>query len=222
MSIRVFLADDQVMVRAGLRSLLEGEPDLQVIGEAGDGEQAIAGVRRLHPDVALMDIRMPKLDGLAATRALAEDTPTRILILTTHDLDEYVFEALRAGASGFMLKDAPVEQLVEAIHVLAAGDALLAPAVTRRVIEAFATMPEPSAPPPDRLEDLTAREVEVLRLLAQGRSNADIAAELIVSAATAKTHVSNILTKLRLHDRIQAVIYAYENSLVVPEHRSTR
>lgn len=223
MSIRVFLADDQGMVRAGLRSLLEGEPDLQVIGEAGDGEQAIASVRRLHPDVALMDIRMPKLDGLAATRALvAEDTPTRILILTTHDLDEYVFEALRAGASGFMLKDAPVEQLVEAIHVLAAGDALLAPAVTRRVIEAFATMPEPSAPPPDRLEDLTAREVEVLRLLAQGRSNADIAAELIVSAATAKTHVSNILTKLRLHDRIQAVIYAYENSLVVPEHRSTR
>lgn len=223
MSIRVFLADDQGMVRAGLRSLLEGEPDLQVIGEAGDGEQAIASVRRLHPDVALMDIRMPKLDGLAATRALvAEDTPTRILILTTHDLDEYVFEALRAGASGFMLKDAPVEQLVEAIHVLAAGDALLAPAVTRRVIEAFATMPEPSAPPPDRLEDLTAREVEVLRLLAQGRSNADIAAELIVSAATAKTHVSNILTKLRLRDRIQAVIYAYENSLVVPEHRSTR
>ena len=223
MSIRVFLADDQGMVRAGLRSLLEGEPDLQVIGEAGDGEQAIASVRRLHPDVALMDIRMPKLDGLAATRALvAEDTPTRILILTTHDLDEYVFEALRAGASGFMLKDAPAEQLVEAIHVLAAGDALLAPAVTRRVIEAFATMPEPSAPPPDRLEDLTAREVEVLRLLAQGRSNADIAAELIVSAATAKTHVSNILTKLRLHDRIQAVIYAYENSLVVPEHRSTR
>ena len=223
MSIRVFLADDQGMVRAGLRSLLEGEPDLQVIGEAGDGEQAIASVRRLHPDVALMDIRMPKLDGLAATRALvAEDTPTRILILTTHDLDEYVFEALRAGASGFMLKDAPVEQLVEAIHVLAAGDALLAPAVTRRVIEAFATMPEPSAPPPDRLEDLTAREVEVLRLLAQGRSNADIAAELIVSAATAKTHVSNILTKLRLRDRIQAVIYAYENSLVVPEHRPTR
>ena len=223
MSIRVFLADDQVMVRAGLRSLLEGEPDLQVIGEAGDGEQAIAGVRRLHPDVVLMDIRMPKLDGLAATRALvAEDTPTRILILTTYDLDGYVFEALRAGASGFMLKDAPVEQLVEAIHVLAAGDALLAPAVTRRVIEAFVAMPEPSAPPPDRLEGLTAREVEVLRLLAQGRSNADIAAELIVSAATAKTHVSNILTKLRLRDRIQAVIYAYENSLVVPERRPTR
>ncbi len=222
MSIRVFLADDQGMVRAGLRSLLEGEPDLQVIGEAGDGEQAIAGVRRLHPDVALMDIRMPKLDGLAATRALvAEDTPTRILILTTHDLDEYVFEALRVGASGFMLKDAPVEQLVEAIHVLAAGDALLAPAVTRRVIEAFAAMPE-NAPPADRLEGLTAREVEVLRLLAQGRSNADIAAELIVSAATAKTHVSNILTKLRLRDRIQAVIYAYENGLVVPEHRPTR
>ena len=223
MSIRVFLADDQVMVRAGLRSLLEGEPDLQVIGDAGDGEQAIAGVRRLHPDVALMDIRMPKLDGLTATRALvAEDTPTRILILTTYDLDEYVFEALRAGANGFMLKDAPVEQLVEAIHVLAAGDALLAPAVTRRVIEAFAAMPEPSAPPPDHLEGLTAREVEVLRLLAQGRSNADIAAELIVSAATAKTHVSNILTKLRLRDRIQAVIYAYENGLVVPERRPTR
>jgi len=223
MSIRVFLADDQVMVRAGLRSLLEGEPDLQVIGEAGDGEQAIAGVRRLHPDVVLMDIRMPKLDGLAATRALvAEDTPTRILILTTYDLDGYVFEALRAGASGFMLKDAPVEQLVEAIHVLAAGDALLAPAVTRRVIEAFVAMPEPSAPSPDRLEGLTAREVEVLRLLAQGRSNADIAAELIVSAATAKTHVSNILTKLRLRDRIQAVIYAYETGLIVPDHRPTR
>jgi DNA-binding NarL/FixJ family response regulator len=222
-SIRVFLADDQGMVRAGLRSLLEGEPDLQVIGEAGDGEQAIAGVRRLHPDVALMDIRMPKLDGLAATRTLLGDPASpRILILTTYDLDEYVFEALRAGASGFMLKDAPAEQLIEAIRVLAAGDALLAPAVTRRVIEAFAAMPEPSAASPEHLEGLTAREVEVLRLLAEGRSNADIAAELVVSNATAKTHVSNILTKLRLRDRIQAVIYAYENGLIVPERRPAR
>jgi DNA-binding NarL/FixJ family response regulator len=220
MSIRVFVADDQGMVRAGLRSLLEGEPELQVIGEAGDGEQAIAGVRRLRPDVTLMDIRMPKLDGLAAARTLiAEEVRTRILILTTYDLDEYVFEALRAGASGFMLKDAPAEQLVEAIRVLAAGEALLAPAVTRRVIEAFARMPEPDSALSERLAELTPRELEVLRLIARGSSNADIAAELVVSNATAKTHVSNVLTKLGVRDRVQAVIFAYESGLVAPEHR---
>jgi len=219
-TIRVFVADDQGMVRSGLRSLLNGEADLEVIGEAGDGEQAIAGVRRLRPDVALMDIRMPKLDGLTAARTLvADQTPTRILILTTYDLDEYVFEALRSGASGFMLKDAPAEQLVDAIRLLAAGDALLAPAVTRRVIEAFARMPEPNTALSQRLEDLTTRETEVLRLLARGHSNADIAAELVVSNATAKTHVSHVLSKLGLRDRVQAVIFAYESGLVAPERR---
>jgi DNA-binding NarL/FixJ family response regulator len=219
-SIRVFLADDQRMVRAGLRSLLEGEHDLQIVGEAGDGEQAIVGVRQLRPDVALMDIRMPKLDGLAAARTLiAEEAPTRILILTTYDLDEYVFEALRAGASGFMLKDAPAEQLVEAIRVLAAGEALLAPTVTRRVIEAFARIPEPNAALSERLVELTPRELEVLRLIAKGHSNADIAAQLVVSNATAKTHVSHVLAKLRTRDRVQAVIFAYESGLVAPEHR---
>ena len=220
MSIRVFVADDQGMVRAGLRSLVEGEPDLQVVGEAGDGEQAIAGVRRLRPEVALMDIRMPKLDGLAAARKLiADEVPTRILILTTYDLDEYVFEALRAGASGFMLKDAPAEQLVEAIRLLAAGEALLAPAVTRRVIEAFARVPEPDSRVSERLAELTSRELDVLRLLAEGRSNADIATELVVSNATAKTHVSHVLGKLRLRDRVQAVIFAYESGLVTPQGR---
>ncbi|HEY1358857.1 MAG TPA: response regulator transcription factor [Thermoleophilaceae bacterium] len=213
--ITVVVADDQGMVRAGLRSLLEAEPDISVVGEAGDGLQAIEEVRRRKPTVVLMDIRMPQLDGLAATRqVLAEQPGLRVLVLTTFDLDEYVFAALRAGASGFMLKDAPAEELADAIRVLASGDALLAPAVTRRVIEAFAAQPE--GPPPRDLEELSPRETEVLRLLARGLSNAEIARELVVSEATVKTHVSNVLAKLRLRDRIHAVIHAYEAGVVRP------
>jgi DNA-binding NarL/FixJ family response regulator len=213
--IRVVIADDQGMVRSGLGSLLEGEADISVVGEAVDGNEALAVVRRTRPDVTLMDIRMPELDGLAATRTIvAEGSETRVLVLTTFDLDEYVFEALRSGASGFLLKDAPAEDLVSAVRVVARGDALLAPAVTRRVVEAFAALPRPvetGAP-----ADLSPREVDVLRLLARGRSNAEIAAELFVSEATVKTHVSNVLAKLGLRDRIQAVIYAYEHGLVRP------
>jgi DNA-binding NarL/FixJ family response regulator len=223
MSIGVVVADDQGMVRSGLRSLLEQASDIEVVGEAADGQQALSAIRRLRPDVALMDIRMPNLDGLAATRTLVgEATTSRILVLTTYDLDEYVFEALRAGASGFMLKDAPAEELVGAIRVLAAGEALLAPTVTRRVIEAFARLPAPNAEHAsalahaDALAELTSREVDVLRLLARGLSNAEIAAELVVSDATVKTHVSHVLMKLGLRDRIQAVIFAYESGLIAP------
>jgi DNA-binding NarL/FixJ family response regulator len=216
--ISVVLADDQGMVRAGLRSLLEADPGIDVVGEAADGLEAIDEVRRREPDVVLMDIRMPELDGLSATRTLIAERPDlRVLAPTTFDLDEYVFEALRAGASGFLLKDAPAEELTNAIHVLARGDALLAPAVTRRIVEAFVALPEPPEMPD--LEDLSPREVEVLRLLAAGRSNAQIAEELIVSDATVKTHVSNILAKLRLRDRIHAVIYAYETGVVRPARR---
>jgi DNA-binding NarL/FixJ family response regulator len=213
--ITVVLADDQGMVRAGLRSLLEADPEISVVGEAADGIEAIDEVRRREPDVVLMDIRMPELDGLSATRQLIAERPSlRVLALTTFDLDEYVFEALRAGASGFLLKDAPAEELTNAIHVLARGDALLAPAVTRRIVEAFVAQPEPPEMPD--LEDLSPREVEVLRLLAAGCSNAQIAGEPVVSEATVKTHVSNILAKLRLRDRIHAVIYAYESGVVRP------
>ena len=213
--IRVVIADDQGMVRAGLRSLLTDESDIDVVGEAANGDEAISVITETRPDVALMDIRMPERDGLAATRRLvADDVETRMLVLTTFDLDEYVFEALRAGASGFLLKDAPAEELVAAIRVLARGDALLAPAVTRRVIEAFAAIPEP--PEPSDAVDLSPRELEVLRLLARGRTNAEIAAAFVVSEATVKTHVSNVLGKLRLRDRVQAVIYAYEHGLVRP------
>jgi len=213
----VVIADDQGMVRAGFRSLLEGEPGLEVIGEAGNGEEAVELVSRLTPDVTLMDIRMPVLDGLAATRQLVEaGVPTRVLVLTTFDLDEYVFAALRAGASGFLLKDAPAEELVAGIRVVAAGDALLAPGVTRRVIDAFVGgRPQPEAPD-RRLAGLTRRELEVVGLLARGLSNAEIAARLFVSEGTTKTHVSNVLAKLGLPDRVQAVIYAYENGVVVP------
>jgi DNA-binding NarL/FixJ family response regulator len=215
MSIRVVVADDQGMVRAGLRSLLEEEPGIEVVGEAADGEAALSQIRRLKPDVALMDIRMPALDGIAATARLVEEgTPTRILVLTTFDLDEHVFDALRAGASGFLLKDATAEELVAAVRVLASGEALLAPAVTRRVVEAFRGTPEPDPELQRALEELTAREIEVLRLVAAGRSNAELARELVVSEATAKTHVSNLLGKLRLRDRVQAVIFAYESGLV--------
>ena len=217
MSTRLVIADDQGMVRAGFRSLLSAEPDLEVVGEASDGEQAVEVVTRLQPDVTLMDIRMPHLDGLAATRQLvAAAVPTRVLVLTTFDLDEYVFEALRAGASGFLLKDAPAEELAAAIRVVASGDSLLAPGVTRRVIDAFVRRPAAATAPRDeRLAMLTPREMEVLGLLARGLSNLDIAERLYVSEGTTKTHVSNILMKLGLRDRVQAVIFAYENGVVV-------
>jgi DNA-binding NarL/FixJ family response regulator len=211
------IADDQGMVRAGFRSLLEAEPDMEVVGEAADGQAAVELVTRLRPDVTLMDIRMPVLDGLAATRQLLEaGVPTRVLVLTTFDLDEYVFAALRAGASGFLLKDAPAEELAAAIRIVASGDALLAPGVTRRVIDAFVHRAPPTVDPDQPVADLTRREVEVLGLLARGLSNADIAARLYVSEGTTKTHVSNVLMKLGLRDRVQAVIYAYEHGVVVP------
>jgi DNA-binding NarL/FixJ family response regulator len=211
------IVDDQGMVRAGFRSLLAAEPDLDVVGEAADGEEAVEVVTRLRPDVTLMDIRMPRLDGIAATRQLVEArVPTKVLVLTTFDLDEYVFEALRAGASGFLLKDAPAEELAAAIRVVAAGDSLLAPGVTRRVIDAFVRRAAPVSPAKDaRLAQLTPREVEVLGLLARGLSNLDIATRLFVSEGTTKTHVSNVLMKLGLRDRVQAVIFAYENGVVV-------
>jgi len=217
MTIRVAIADDQAMVRRGFRLLLEDEPDMAVVAEAGDGETAEAAVRRFDPDVALMDIRLPGTNGLEATRRLAGDPDlrTRILILTTFDLDEYVFEALRAGAAGFLLKEAPPEQLIDAVRTIAAGDALLGARVTRRVIEAFARLPAPAEPAPE-LRELTEREVDVLHLLARGRSNREIAAELYVSETTAKTHVGHILGKLGLRDRVQAVIFAYESGLVRP------
>jgi DNA-binding NarL/FixJ family response regulator len=223
-SITVVIADDQAMVRAGFRSLLGGESDITVVAEAVDGESAIAQVRRYAPDVVLMDIRMPVLDGIAATRLLvSDDSSSRVLVLTTFDLDEYVFDALRAGASGFLLKDATAEQLIAAIRTIAAGEALLDPAVTRRVVDAFARTAPANPRPPRELADLTKRELEVLQLVARGLSNPEIARELFVSDATAKTHVSNVLSKLRLRDRVQAVVYAYENRLVEPgaEQRRT-
>ena len=212
----VLVADDQAMIRAGLRKLLEAEQDLAVVGEAGDGEDAVAEARRLRPDVVLMDIRMPVLDGIEATRRIVAAQPaTRVLVLTTFGLDTYVFEALRAGASGFMLKDAPPEELIAAVRIVAAGDALLAPSVTRAVVEEFARGPAP-APRPPALDELTPREREVLDLLARGLSNPEICSELVISEATAKTHVARILQKLGLRDRVQAVIYAYESGLVQP------
>ncbi|HEV2774350.1 MAG TPA: response regulator transcription factor [Solirubrobacteraceae bacterium] len=217
MSISVVIADDQSMVRAGFRSLLQSEPDIDVVAEAADGEQAIAAVRRFKPDVTLMDIRMPNVDGLEATRRIVEaGSATRILILTTFDLDEYVYAGLRAGASGFLLKDASPEQLIAAIHVLVEGEAVLAPSVTRRVVEAFARLPAPQDDLQAALETLTAREREVLALLATGRSNSELAGALVVSEATAKTHVRNVLAKLDLRDRVHAVVFAYECGLVRP------
>ncbi|HVF77822.1 MAG TPA: response regulator transcription factor [Solirubrobacteraceae bacterium] len=217
MTIRVVIADDQAMVRAGFRSLLNEEPDIAVVAEAADGEQALAAVRRFTPDVVLMDIRMPNVDGLQATRRIvAEGFATRVLILTTFDIDEYVYDGLRAGASGFLLKDASPEQLIAAIHVLTEGDAVLAPSVTRRVVESFARLPSPQEHLQLSLQRLTARERDVLKLLAQGRSNSEIATELVVSHATTKTHVRNVLAKLDLRDRVHAVVFAYESGLVQP------
>lgn len=213
--IRVAIADDQAMIRAGLRSLLEREADIDVVGEAPDGDAAMRVARRLVPDVMLVDIRMPVLDGIAVTRMVCADLPAvRVLVVTTFDLDEYVFGALRAGASGFLLKDAPAEELVAAVRVVAAGDGLLAPAVTRRVIEAFAAGPV-LAPPPG-LADLTPREREVLGLVARGRTNAELARELFIAETTVKSHLGQILVKLGVRDRVQAVIAAYEGGLVSP------
>ncbi|HKG65654.1 MAG TPA: response regulator transcription factor [Solirubrobacteraceae bacterium] len=216
MSVRILIADDQALVRTGFRKILESEPDLEVVGEAGDGAEALERVAVLHPHVVLMDIRMPRVDGLEATRRLAGRT--RVLILTTFDIDEYVYEALRAGASGFLLKDAGADQLIAGIRVVAQGDSLLAPSVTRRLIEQFAQRPSPNARP-DTVAELTARELEVLRLLARGLSNAEIAQELIIGDATVKTHVARLLQKLGLRDRVQAVVLAYESGLVQPGQR---
>ena len=215
--IRVLLADDQALVRTGFRMILKGEPDIEVVGEAADGAQAVDGARRLAPDVVVMDVRMPHVDGLEATRRiLAGDPAPRVLMLTTFDRDEYVFEALRAGASGFLLKDGPADQLTAAIRAVADGGALLAPAVTRRLIEDFARRPRPTEAPPAALVDLTPRELGVLEQLARGLSNAEIAAELTLGEATIKTHVARILSKLGLRDRTQAVVFAYESGLVRP------
>ncbi|HLT10544.1 MAG TPA: response regulator transcription factor [Micromonosporaceae bacterium] len=215
--IRVLVADDQAMVRAGLRLILAAEPDITVVGEAADGVEAVATALRLRPDVTLMDVRMPRLDGIAATRRLVADQVTRVVVLTTFDVDAYVYDALRMGASGFLLKSAPPEELVRAIRVVAAGAGLIDPAVTRRVIEEFARTPMPGPTPPE-LARLTERELEILRHVARGLSNAEIAASLVVSEATVKTHVARMLAKLGLRDRVQAVVYAYERGVIRPGH----
>jgi DNA-binding NarL/FixJ family response regulator len=214
----VLIADDQALVRVGLHKILEAEPETTVVGEAGDGEDAVTQARRLRPDVVLMDIRMPVLDGIEATRRIVRDrSATRVLMLTTFGLDSYVYDALRAGASGFTLKDAPPEEIVAAVRIVANGEALLAPAITRAVIEEFAKRsPAPPSTPPRAVEELTPREREVLDLLARGLSNPEICERLVISEATAKTHVAHILQKLDLRDRVQAVIYAYETGLVAP------
>jgi DNA-binding NarL/FixJ family response regulator len=221
-NVRVLLADDQALVRSGFRKLLEAEAGIEVVAEAADGLEAVEKARLYRPDVVLMDIRMPRLDGLQATgRIVAATSPSpRILILTTYDLDEYIFEALKAGASGFLLKDSPAEELVAAILVVAAGEALLAPSVTRRLIEAFVSVPRVSPGAKRQLDGLTSRESEVLHLVARGLSNAEIAQELHLGEATVKSHVGNLLMKLEVRDRVQAVVLAYESGLVRPGARS--
>jgi DNA-binding NarL/FixJ family response regulator len=216
--IRVLIADDHALLRDGLRSMLDAQDDLEVVGEAADGDETLARAAELHPDVVIMDIRMPRLDGIEATRRLVargEEAP-RVLVLTTFDLDEYVFEALEAGAGGFMLKDAPPTQLAEAVRTVARGDALLAPAVTRRLIERYVRRRPADATLAARFQELTERELEVLRLLTRGLSNAEIGARLFLSAATVKTHVTRLLAKLRVRDRVQAVVLAYEAGIVEP------
>jgi DNA-binding NarL/FixJ family response regulator len=216
--IRVLIADDQALVRAGFRMILDAEDDLMVVAEASDGLQAVEQARRAKPDVVLMDIRMPELDGIEATRRLLEVAPdVRVLMLTTFDLNEYVYDALRAGASGFLLKDVPPEDLAAGIRVVARGDALLAPSITRRLIVEFARAAPAAPAPPRGLEDLTERELEVFKLIARGLSNAEIAAELVVSETTVKTHVARVLMKLGVRDRVQAVVLAYESGIAVPQ-----
>jgi DNA-binding NarL/FixJ family response regulator len=216
MSIRVLIADDQSMVRAGFRMLLSGEHDMDVVAEASNGLEAVAKAARFDPTVILMDIRMPELDGLEATRRiLAADGSARILILTTFGLDEYVYEALRAGASGFVLKDDPPEQLIGAVRTVAAGEALLSPVVTKQVIKQFTRIARPT--PPKEFEELTAREQDILRLIAQGLSNAEIGRELYISETTVKTHVTHVLQKLGLRDRVQAVVLAYQTGLMATD-----
>jgi DNA-binding NarL/FixJ family response regulator len=213
--ITVLLADDQHLMRAGFRMILQTEDGIEVVGEADDGARAVALGRELEPDVVLMDVQMPGLDGLAATRELLKTVDCRVLILTTFDREDYLFEALQAGASGFLLKNAEPEQLISAIRVIARGDAMLAPELTRRLLDRFATR-SASLQRPDLLDQLTERELEILRLMAAGRSNAEIAADLVVGEATVKTHVSRVLTKLNLRDRVQAVVFAYEAGVVTP------
>jgi DNA-binding NarL/FixJ family response regulator len=218
MTIRVLVADDQSMVRAGFRMLLAGEADIEVVAEASDGREAVEKASRFRPAVILMDIRMPELDGLQATRRILEaDNGARVLILTTFDLDEYVYEALRAGASGFVLKDDSPEQLIAAIRTVANGDALLSPTITKRVIQKFARMPRPA--PPKELDDLSERERDVFRLMAHGLSNGEIAQELFISETTVKTHVTHILQKLNLRDRVQAVVLAYQTGVFEADAR---
>jgi DNA-binding NarL/FixJ family response regulator len=215
-TVRVVIADDQALVRAGFRMILDAQTDIEVVAEAGNGEEAIAAWRRLRPDVILMDVRMPVLDGLEATRRVGSDgSGCRIIMLTTFDLDEYVYAALQAGAAGFLLKDVSPEGLIAAVRLIAAGDALLAPSITRRLVERFAS-PRPAVPSAAALSELTPREMEVLRLMARGLSNAEIADALVVSEATVKTHVAHVLPKLGLRDRVQAVVFAYETGLVQP------
>jgi len=218
-SIRVLIADDQQLVRAGFALILKPHADLDVIGEAADGAEAVALAAQRRPDVILMDIRMPGMDGLEATRRVLADpaqAKTRVLVLTTFDLDDYVYAALRAGASGFLLKDAPPEQLVAGIRTIATGESLLAPSITRRLIEGFINRPAPCARDAPNLQDLTPRELEVLELIGRGRSNSEIARQLVVSEATVKTHVAHVFSKLDLRDRAQAVVVAYETGLVQP------
>jgi len=219
--IRVLIADDQALVRTGFRVIVNAEPDLEVVGETADGRETIEAVQTQRPDVVLMDIRMPNLDGIETTRRLAAAAhPPRVLILTTFDLDQYVYEALRAGASGFLLKDASADELLQAVRVIAAGDALLSPSITRRLIADYAHRPPPSERPA-ALEELTRRELEVLRLIASGLSNDGIARKLVLGNATIKTHVARIFAKLDLHDRAQAVVLAYETGLVTPGRNDT-
>jgi|ERR1700683_2646523 DNA-binding NarL/FixJ family response regulator len=217
MSITVLIADDQDLVREGLRMLLQAEPGITVVGEAGTGGEAIAAARKLDPDVVLMDIRMPGMDGIEAAAHLARPgSRAKILMLTTHDLDEYVYRAMRAGASGFLLKDASRDQLATAVRTVAAGEALLAPSVTRRLIEDFCRRPSPDGAAADAARQLTGRELEIVKLVARGLTNAEIAARLYLSDATVKSHIARILAKLRLRDRIQVVVFAYETGIVRP------
>ena len=216
MSVRVLVADDQAMVREGFSVLLGAQPDIEVVGEAVDGQEAVDKAAQLRPDVVVMDVHMPVLNGLEATRLIVAADRPKVLVVTTFDLDEYVYEALRAGASGFLLKDASAQALAEAVRVVAAGDAMLSPSVTRRLLGAFTRLGPPRAPGQDQVEQLTERETEVLTLIARGRSNAEIAQDLVVAEQTVKTHVGRILTKLGLRDRTQAAIHAYEIGLVRP------